>query len=49
MRFLIETMPALARHAKTLYMRGLLSDFAQVELNRYFTSGDMSADLRRPT
>lgn len=46
LRFLIETMPALARHAKTLYMRGLLSDFAQVELNRYFTSGDMSADLQ---
>jgi hypothetical protein len=46
MRFLIESMPALARHAKTLYLRGLLSDFAQVELNRYFTSGIMSADLR---
>ncbi|RON78354.1 membrane-targeted effector domain-containing toxin [Pseudomonas fluorescens] len=46
MGFLIENMPALARHAKTLYMRGLLSDFAQVELNRYFTSGNMSEDLR---
>lgn len=46
LRFLIETMPALARHAKTLYMRGLLSDFAQIELNRYFTSGQMTVDLR---
>ena len=46
MRFMIENMPALARHAKTLYMRGVLSDFAQVDLNRYFTSGAMSADLR---
>lgn len=46
LRFLIESMPALARHAKTLYMRGLLSDFAQVELNRYFISGQMTVDLR---
>jgi hypothetical protein len=46
LRFLIESMPALSRHAKTLYMRGLLSDFAQVELNRYFTSGQMTVDLR---
>ncbi len=46
LRFLIESMPALARHAKTLYMRGLLSDFAQVELNRYFTSGNMTVELR---
>ncbi|MFJ2320313.1 membrane-targeted effector domain-containing toxin [Pseudomonas sp. NPDC087817] len=46
MRFLIENMPALARHAKTLYMRGILSDFAQVELNRYFTTGNLSADLQ---
>ncbi|MFP6832915.1 MAG: membrane-targeted effector domain-containing toxin [Pseudomonas sp.] len=46
MRFMIENMPALARHAKTLYMRGILSDFAQVELNRYFTSGTLSADLQ---
>jgi hypothetical protein len=46
LRFLIESMPALARHAKTLYLRGLLSDFAQVELNRYFTSGNMTVDLR---
>jgi hypothetical protein len=46
LRFLIDTMPALARHAKTLYLRGLLSDFAQVELNRYFTSGNMAVDLR---
>ncbi|WKV95874.1 hypothetical protein PYV50_17775 [Pseudomonas sp. H22_DOA] len=46
MRFMIENMPALARHAKTLYMRGVLSDFAQVDLNRYFISGNLSADLR---
>ncbi|WP_339432840.1 MULTISPECIES: membrane-targeted effector domain-containing toxin [unclassified Pseudomonas] len=46
MRFMIEHMPALARHAKTLYLRGVLSDFAQVELNRYFTSGSLSAELR---
>jgi hypothetical protein len=46
LRFLIENMPALARHVNTLYMRGLLSDFAQVELNRYFMSGNMSVDLR---
>lgn len=46
LRFLIESMPALARHVKTLYMRGLLSDFAQVELNRYFSSGNMTAQLR---
>ncbi|WP_460096824.1 membrane-targeted effector domain-containing toxin [Pseudomonas sp. H3_C08] len=45
MGFLIENMPALARHVKTLYLRGLLSDFAQVELNRYFISGNMTADL----
>ena len=46
MRFMIENMPALARHANTLYMRGVLSDFAQVDLNRYFISGNLSADLR---
>ncbi|MBC8999459.1 membrane-targeted effector domain-containing toxin [Pseudomonas sp. N40(2020)] len=46
MRFMIENMPALARHAKTLYLRGVLSDFAQVDLNRYFTTGTMSADLQ---
>ncbi|VVO76162.1 membrane-targeted effector domain-containing toxin [Pseudomonas fluorescens] len=46
MRFMIENMPALARHANTLYMRGVLSDFAQVDLNRYFNSGTLSADLR---
>ncbi|QXI16855.1 membrane-targeted effector domain-containing toxin [Pseudomonas hamedanensis] len=45
LRWLMESMPSLARHAKTLYMRGLLSDFAQVELNRYFTSGEMSENL----
>ncbi|WLH34620.1 membrane-targeted effector domain-containing toxin [Pseudomonas sp. FP2196] len=46
MRFMIENMPALARHAKTLYLRGVLSDFAQVDLNRYVTTGTMSADLQ---
>ena len=46
MRFMIENMPALARHAKTLYVRGLLNDFAQVDLNNFYTSGQMSEDLR---
>jgi hypothetical protein len=45
MRLMIENMPAFARHAKTLYVRGLLSDFAQVELNDYFRTGNMSDDL----
>jgi hypothetical protein len=45
MRFMIENMPAFARHAKTMYVRGLLSDFAQVELNDYFRTGNMSDDL----
>jgi hypothetical protein len=46
MRFMIENMPALARHAKTLYMRRLLSDFAQTELNAYYRTGTMSLDLK---
>jgi hypothetical protein len=46
MRFMIENMPAFARHIQTLYVRGLLSDFAQNGLNQFFLSGDMSEDLR---
>ncbi|VVO76184.1 membrane-targeted effector domain-containing toxin [Pseudomonas fluorescens] len=46
MRFMIENMPTFARHAKTLYVRGLLNDFAQVDLNKFHTTGQMSADLR---
>jgi hypothetical protein len=46
MRFMIENMPALARHIKTLYVRGLLSDFAQPDFNDFFLSGEMSEDLR---
>ncbi|MFJ2320312.1 membrane-targeted effector domain-containing toxin [Pseudomonas sp. NPDC087817] len=46
MRFMIENMPALARHATTLYVRDLLSDFAQSDLNSFHTSGQMSEDLR---
>ena len=46
MRFMIENMPAFARHIQTLYVRGLLSDFAQNDLNQFFLSGDMSEDLR---
>lgn len=46
MRFMIENMPAFARHIKTLYVRGLLSDFAQADLNDFYLSGEMSEDLR---
>ncbi|MCF4995955.1 toxin [Pseudomonas syringae] len=45
MRLLIENMPALARHVKTIYVRRLLNDFAQSELNDYFGTGIMSDDL----
>jgi hypothetical protein len=45
-RFMIENMPAFARHINTLYVRGLLSDFAQADLNDFFLSGEMSEDLR---
>ena len=44
-RFMIENMPKFARHIKTLYVRGLLSDFAQDDLNHFYLSGDMSEDL----
>lgn len=46
MRFMIKNMPALARHIKTIYVRRLLSDFAQTELNDYFRTGKMSGDLK---
>ncbi|CAI8985725.1 Toxin [Pseudomonas sp. IT-347P] len=46
MRFMIENMPAFARHINTLYVRGLLSDFAQTDLNDFYLSGEMSEDLR---
>lgn len=46
MRFMIENMPAFARHINTLYVRGLLSDFAQIDLNDFYLSGEMSQDLR---
>jgi hypothetical protein len=46
MRFMIENMPAFARHIDTLYVRGLLSDFAQTDLNEFHLSGEMSEDLR---
>lgn len=45
MRFMIENMPTLARHIDTLYVRRLLGDFAQAELNTYFQTGTMSEDL----
>jgi hypothetical protein len=43
---MIENMPAFARHIDTLYVRGLLSDFAQTDLNEFHLSGEMSEDLR---
>ncbi|MBZ9781171.1 membrane-targeted effector domain-containing toxin [Pseudomonas sp. REP124] len=47
MRLLIENMPGLAREGvRTLYVRRLLNDFAQIDLNAYFESGVMSKDLR---
>jgi len=46
MRFMIENMPAFARHIDTLYVRGLLSDFAQADLNDFYLSGEMSEGLR---
>nr|WP_322784185.1 membrane-targeted effector domain-containing toxin [Pseudomonas sp. PCH199] len=46
MRLMIENMPSFASQGvKTLYMRRLLSDFAQTELNNYFNTGVMSEDL----
>ncbi|MFJ2531514.1 membrane-targeted effector domain-containing toxin [Pseudomonas helmanticensis] len=46
MRFMIENMPLFARHINTLYVRGLLSDFAQADLDDFYRSGEMSEDLR---
>ena len=46
MRFMIENMPAFARHIDTLYVRGLLSDFAQADLDDFYRSGEMSEDLQ---
>ncbi|MFJ4196247.1 membrane-targeted effector domain-containing toxin [Pseudomonas sp. NPDC089534] len=47
-RFLIEHMPQLARQGvKTLYVHRLLNDFSQTDLNAFFRSGDMSADLEQ--
>ncbi|MHC8304422.1 membrane-targeted effector domain-containing toxin [Pseudomonas sp. PB3P13] len=46
MRLLIENMALFARQGvKTLYVRRLLSDFIQTDLNAYFRSGVMSEDL----
>lgn len=46
MRLVIENMPSMAAQGlKTIYMRRLLADFAQADLNDYFTSGVMSEDL----
>ncbi|AZF49480.1 MULTISPECIES: membrane-targeted effector domain-containing toxin [unclassified Pseudomonas] len=45
-RLVIEKMPLFARKGvKTLYMRRLLNDFAQDDLNLYFRTGVMSEDL----
>ncbi|HEF4758588.1 TPA: membrane-targeted effector domain-containing toxin [Pseudomonas putida] len=46
MRLMIENMPTFASQGvKTIYVRRLLSDFAQAELNSYFSSGIMTEDL----
>lgn len=46
MRLMIENMPSFASQGvKTIYMRRLLSDFAQTELNNFFNTGAMSEDL----
>ncbi|UQS17774.1 membrane-targeted effector domain-containing toxin [Pseudomonas sp. HS6] len=48
MRLIIQNMPILVRQGvRTLYVRRLLSDFAQADLNDYFTSGIMSDDLQQ--
>lgn len=47
MRLMIENMPSLASQGvKTIYMRRLLIDFVQVDLNHYFKTGVMSEDLQ---
>ena len=46
MRFMIENMPTLARQGvKTIYMRRLVNDFIQSDLNSFFKTGVMSDDL----
>ncbi|UVK97790.1 membrane-targeted effector domain-containing toxin [Pseudomonas sp. B21-048] len=46
MRFLIENMPTLARQGvRTLYFQRLLNDFSQLDLNQFFSSGELSDDL----
>lgn len=46
MRFLIENMPVLSRQGvKTLYFHRLLNDFSQLDLNTFFSTGEMSDDL----
>lgn len=48
MRFMIENMADMAKHGvKTLYVRRLLSDFAQTDLNAYFKTGAMPKDLEQ--
>lgn len=46
MRFMIENMPTLARQGvKTLYMRRLVNDFIQSDLNSFFETAIMPDDL----
>lgn len=48
MRLMIENMAALARQGvRTLYVRRLLNDFTQEDLNAYFKTGIMSEDLEK--
>lgn len=48
LRFMIENMADMARHGvNTLYVRRLLSDFAQTDLNAYFKTGVMPKDLEQ--
>lgn len=48
MRLLIEHMSELSRQGvKTLYIRRLLSDFVQTDLNAYFKTGNMPRDLEQ--
>ncbi|MHC8403987.1 MULTISPECIES: membrane-targeted effector domain-containing toxin [unclassified Pseudomonas] len=46
MRFMIENLPTLARQGvKTIYMRRLVNDFIQSDLNSFFETGVMPGDL----
>ncbi len=48
MKLVIKDMPTLAAEGvKTIYMRRLLADFAQEDLNQYFNTGVMSEDLEK--